>query len=65
MKAHPKFFKAHAKVIADELMRVGWTLRHEFRADGSEEPYEYIFEWIGAGEPVAIDPSKLSPSAPR
>jgi hypothetical protein len=28
------------------------TLKHEFRADGDDEPYEYVFEWLAEGEPV-------------
>lgn len=37
--------KAHSQKLADEHVRLGWTLKHEFRASESEEPYEYYFEW--------------------
>jgi ketosteroid isomerase-like protein len=38
--------------MADRFVRLGWTLKHEFYAEGDSEPYEYLFEWRGPGEPV-------------
>ena len=60
MKPNPRLFKAHAQVVADELVKLGWILRHEFRADRDEEPYEFILEWLGSDEPPAIDTSRFS-----
>jgi hypothetical protein len=52
--------KAHSKQVADEYLRLGWTLRTEFRVEGDEEPYEYFFEWLREDEPVSIDWSKFT-----
>jgi hypothetical protein len=52
--------KAHSKLIADEYLRLGWTLNHEFREPEDDEPYEYLFEWKRDGEPTQIDQSKFS-----
>jgi hypothetical protein len=38
--------------MAKEFIRLGWTLKHEFYVKGDDEPYEYLFEWCAAGEPV-------------
>jgi hypothetical protein len=46
-----KFGKAHSAQMAQKFSVLGWTLMHEFRADGDKEPYEYIFEWLLDGEP--------------
>ncbi len=48
----PKLGKAHSAQMAEEFVRLGWTLKHEFRADGDDEPYEYVFEWLADGEAV-------------
>jgi hypothetical protein len=39
--------KAHSSQHAAEFLRLGWTLAHEFRAEGDDEPCEYLFEWRG------------------
>jgi len=61
----PRMVKAHSRLVADEYIRLGWTLQKEFYADGSEEPYEYFFVWNHAEEPAHIDwasfPSKRLP----
>lgn len=43
--------KAHSATAADEFRALGWALVTEFRAEGDSDPYEYLFEWHGAGEP--------------
>jgi hypothetical protein len=48
----PKLAKAHSVQMAKELLRVGWTLKYEFREDGDSEPYEYVFEWHADGEAI-------------
>jgi hypothetical protein len=48
----PKLGKAHSAQMAEEFVRLGWPLKHEFRADGDDEPYEYVFEWLADGEAV-------------
>jgi hypothetical protein len=50
--ALPKLGKAHSAQMAEEFVRLGWTLKHEFRADSDDEPYEYVFEWLADGEAV-------------
>ena len=39
--------------MAEEFIRVGWTLKREFYAEGDDEPCEYFFEWQGLGDPVS------------
>lgn len=46
----PKLGKAHSTATANRFISLGWTLKHEFRADGDSEPYEYVFEWEQEGE---------------
>jgi hypothetical protein len=46
--------KVYSQRAADELRRLGWTLKHQFRAAGDAEPYEYIFAWEKDGEPVRM-----------
>jgi hypothetical protein len=59
----PKLGKAHSTRLATEFFRVGWTLKHEFRAGDDHEPYEYLFEWQRPGEAVypSSDPSEWAP----
>lgn len=59
MKAKPRMAKAHSKQVADEYLRLGWTLRREFRNPADAEPYEYFFEWLREDEPVSIDWSRF------
>jgi hypothetical protein len=49
--AMPPLGKAHSASVASEFRCLGWTLAMEFRAEGDDEPYEYLFEWHGEGEP--------------
>ena len=44
--------KALSANHADKYRALGWTLKYEFRAQGDDEPYEYVFEWQLPGEPV-------------
>jgi hypothetical protein len=55
MEKKPRLAKVHSQLVADELLRLGWTLVHEFREPPNSEPYEYLFEWRREGEPVSID----------
>jgi hypothetical protein len=50
----PRLGKAHSKMHADEYLRLGWTLKHEFFAEEApEEPYEYIFSWDRDTDPIS------------
>jgi hypothetical protein len=53
--AKPRLAKVHSKALADEYVRLGWTLRKELRAPGLGEPYEYLLEWLREGEPPDMD----------
>lgn len=53
--ARPRLAKAHSKRVADEYIRLGWTVRDQFFAEGVDEPYEYLLEWKREGEPVSVD----------
>jgi hypothetical protein len=48
----PKLAKAHSAQMAEEYIRLGWLLRHEFRANGDDELYEYLFEWQAEGDAI-------------
>jgi hypothetical protein len=58
----PKLGKAHSAQTALKFAQLGWTLKHEFRAEGDSEPYEYVFEWTGPGEPVYPAGPELPPT---
>jgi hypothetical protein len=54
-KQNPRMAKAHSRLVATEYLRLGWTLRKEFYAEGDGEPYEYLFIWDRPEEPKHID----------
>lgn len=60
MDLKPRTARAHSKLVADEYLRLGWTLRHRFYARGADEPYEYFFVWEGDDDPVGIDWAEFS-----
>jgi hypothetical protein len=61
---NPRMAKAHSRPVADEYLRLGWTLQSEFYAEGDEEPSEYLLTWDHSEEPLSIDwESLLSPKA--
>jgi hypothetical protein len=60
MNIKPHMAKAHSKLVADEYLRLGWTLCSESRMPGYDEPAEYYFEWRRADEPVSIDWAELN-----
>lgn len=55
MKA-PRMTKAHALQRAQQLVALGWTVKHEFMADG--EIYEWYLEWEHAEDPPLEDKDK-------
>ena len=55
MTTKPRLAKAHSKVVANEYLRLGWTLKSEFRAASDEKPYEYLFTGEKETEPTSID----------
>ena len=59
VQAKPHLAKVHSKALADEYVRLGWTMRKELRTPGLGEPYEYLLEWLHQGEPPAIGQRKL------
>lgn len=52
-----KMTKTHSQKHADEFIRLGWTLKYEFRVEGDTEPYEYILEWKHEGLPKLPSPN--------
>jgi hypothetical protein len=64
MRSKPLYTKAHAKAVADEFQRLGWIIALEFRADGADEPYEYLLKWEADEDPPAIDWSKFGVKPP-
>jgi len=63
-KPRARMAKAHSKLVADEYVRLGWTLRREFQEPGDDEPYEYLLEWLRQGDPMTIDFSKFTERMP-
>lgn len=55
MNPKPRMAKAHSKQVAEEYLRLGWTLEKEFYTEGAEEPYEYLLVWNGIEEPPQVD----------
>jgi hypothetical protein len=47
--------KAHSQLVADEYIRLGWTLKNEFYAEADDEPYEYFLTWDHPEDPRHID----------
>ena len=60
-KLKPRLAKAHSLRVADEYLRLGWSLVTEFRAAGDDEPYEYLFRWDRLEEPRPIDRAQFPP----
>lgn len=51
MKA-PRMTKTHAPHRAQKLVELGWTVKHEFKADN--ETYEWYLEWEHVEEPPLL-----------
>lgn len=51
MKA-PRMTKAHGSLRAQKLVELGWTVKHEFKADN--ETYEWYLEWEHVEEPPLL-----------
>jgi hypothetical protein len=49
----PRLAKVHSAKMADQYLRLGWTLQCEFYAEGDNEPYGYILEWQSSDEPIS------------
>ncbi len=43
--------KVHSEALAAEYVRLGWTVRKQFRIPGHKEAYEYLVQWLHEGEP--------------
>jgi hypothetical protein len=52
MNPKPRLAKAHSRRLADEYVRLGWTLQKEFYAEGGNEPCEYLLVWNRPGRPA-------------
>jgi hypothetical protein len=52
IKRPPHMAKAHSDGAAREYVRLGWTLKQEFKIEGNDQPYEYLFVWEQDGKPV-------------
>ncbi|CAI8991888.1 hypothetical protein EMIT043CA1_80082 [Pseudomonas brassicacearum] len=53
MKA-PRMTKTHGSLRAQKLVELGWTVKHEFKADN--ETYEWYLEWEHVEEPPLLSP---------
>lgn len=49
----PRWAKAHSQRVADEYQRLGWRVASAFTAGGSDEPYEWLLEWVDPGPAVS------------
>lgn len=52
MAEQARLAKVHSQLFADEYVRAGWTLKHEFFGADDSQPYEYILSWDQPTEPV-------------
>ena len=50
----PRMTKTHAALRAQRLVELGWTVKHEFKADN--ETYEWYLEWEHVEEPPSLCP---------
>jgi hypothetical protein len=64
MTEQARFAKAHSQRVAAEYLRLGWKLCCEFRVTDGEEPYEYLFKWVGKDDPVRPDWSGFKRQGP-
>lgn len=55
MNPKPRMAKAHSRQVAEEYLRLGWTLEKEFYTEGVEEPTEYLLTWKSSEEPPEVD----------
>jgi hypothetical protein len=49
----PRFAKLHSQRHVDSYVRLGWVVVRELVAEPpyDNEPYEYLLEWRGPGDP--------------
>ena len=60
MASKPRLAKAHRKEVADQYLKLGWTLVSQFTDGESDEPYEYLFRWDHQSDPRYVtDPANL------
>lgn len=52
--------QTESRIIADEYLRLGWTLTRKFDGSSHGEATFYLLEWLGDGDPVRIDLRKIS-----
>ena len=52
--------QTESKTVADEYLRLGWTLIREFDGAAHGESPVYLLEWLRDGKPVRIDATKFS-----
>ena len=57
-------FQTESKAVADEYLRLGWTLKREW--DGAEhgESTVYLLEWLHEGKPLRLNARKLAEGKP-
>jgi hypothetical protein len=55
----PRVAKARSKLVAEEYLRLGWTLIREFSWPSGSPSRQYLFEWRHKGKPVRIDPKRF------
>ena len=63
MPDQPIWAKLHSKALADQFIGLGWQVALALRADGDDEPYEYLLKWIGPGRAVYPDQPRSNPPA--
>jgi len=51
----PKHTKAHSLIRAQELLELGWTLKHELKTEQGDI-YEWYFAWEHMQEPGSSAP---------
>jgi len=56
-----RFLRTLSKAVAEEYLKVGWTLKQEVRDSATDKPIIYCLEWLHEGKPARprIDSEKF------
>ena len=55
----PRVAKVRSKILAEEYLRLGWTLVRELSGPHGSHSSVYLFEWGHRGKPVRIDAKRF------
>ena len=64
MPDQPTWGKLRSKTLTDRYVALGWQVVLAHRADGDDEPYEYLIKWVGPGPAPYPDGQLPNPPPP-